>query len=449
MTSEQKLHSLPTEPSQQSKTTRKPRAVSASASRKPKSSETLWDSMDDPSTASWIASLRAGRASLTPSPASASEPQTNAGSGQTSPELLTSPTPGCSSGKTSQGSFGTPTAILRTTINGETTSQTWTTTQSSLWAEWEPFSGIWPRWGLCLRGEVYELPKWAPHTAARGSLSLRVTPEECETPGLNLWGTPQSHDANGGDPKRVGRFGTEHGGRNLADDVTLWRPPDAPKTGGVSPHTTTQGNGHQVTIAEQAEMWMTPSVPNGGRKMTPEDVANKGATSAGKRQVGLENQTEFWKTPHGLQYKPEAGDPGGGGEFAKQVENWQSPTARDWKSETGSEGNRYDKTPNLSRQVYRIPETFYSLPARPLPFGMTFSQRLRILLPLCRQLRRRLPSPYRKAGSIFRRKLNPDFVDWLMGWPAGWSSAGRAFSAEEMESYLSRQRLLLRYLLNG
>jgi hypothetical protein len=34
-----------------------------------------------------------------------------------------------------------------------------------------------------------------------------------------LWPTPQSHDAAKGDLERVGRFGTEHGGRNLNDTI--------------------------------------------------------------------------------------------------------------------------------------------------------------------------------------------------------------------------------------
>lgn len=81
--------------------------------------------------------------------------------------------------------------------------------------------------------------------------------------------------------------------------------------------------------------------------------------------------------------------------------------------------------------------------------GLPFSQRVRILLRLCRQLRLRLPSPYNKARSIFKRKLNPDFVDWLMGWPAGWSSDARACSAEEMVLYHFKQRWSLRCLLGG
>jgi hypothetical protein len=34
-----------------------------------------------------------------------------------------------------------------------------------------------------------------------------------------LWPTPQAHDATKGNPERVGRFGTEHGGRNLNDTI--------------------------------------------------------------------------------------------------------------------------------------------------------------------------------------------------------------------------------------
>ena len=47
-------------------------------------------------------------------------------------------------------------------------------------------------------------------------------------------------------------------------------------------------NGAQVTIAMQARMWLTPTVPNGGRSVSAELVASKGMTEDGqKRTVGL------------------------------------------------------------------------------------------------------------------------------------------------------------------
>jgi hypothetical protein len=262
----------------------------------------------------------------------------------------------------------------------------------------------------------------------------------------NSWSTPNAHDSTGRRSENASMADHHYSPHDLVTEAELWRTPDAPKAGGARTHTTSAGDGHQFTIADQAEMWHTPNVPNGGRKMTLADVIAKGATEKGKRQVGLENQEMFWPardsrdpnlmsyqersgtskgeqlnnfvehhwiTPHGLTYNPDS-DLGGGGEFAEQAANW-------------------DLRPGLPT----------------MPHGLEFWQRFRILRRLCRRLRQVLPSPYRKGRSIFKRKLNPDFVDWLMGWPPGWSSAGRVFSAAEMASYLSRQRMYLRSLLDG
>jgi hypothetical protein len=40
-----------------------------------------------------------------------------------------------------------------------------------------------------------------------------------------MWPTPQAHDAAMGNADRVGRYGTEHGGRNLNDWVAMWPTP--------------------------------------------------------------------------------------------------------------------------------------------------------------------------------------------------------------------------------
>jgi len=83
-----------------------------------------------------------------------------------------------------------------------------------------------------------------------------------------LWTTPQAHDSAGGNPKRVRRHGTKHGCANLADDVMLWRTPDAPGSGGPRNRQNSIGNGHQVTIAEQAEHFSlpAPTTPTPGAK---------------------------------------------------------------------------------------------------------------------------------------------------------------------------------------
>ena len=50
-----------------------------------------------------------------------------------------------------------------------------------------------------------------------------------------------------------------------------------------------------------------------------------------------------------------------------------------------------------------------------------------------------------KSPSTSARRLNPDFVDWLMGLPPGWTD----YAPLETASYLSRVRSLLRFYLGG
>lgn len=74
-----------TDASPPSNTTEQPLSGSAGDSRRRESSKRLWDSMADPSTASWIASLQASRANRIPWPGHAAAPETNDGSGPISP----------------------------------------------------------------------------------------------------------------------------------------------------------------------------------------------------------------------------------------------------------------------------------------------------------------------------------------------------------------------------
>ncbi len=399
-----KLHSPNSAPLQPSKTIPKPRKDSTSASRKPKSSETFYSSMEDPSTASWIASLRAGRANPTQSPADAKEQATSAGSGATSSASSAKPGPLSSSERTSQGSSGTPIAVLAG--NG------WMSPQMTLLAEWERFSGIWPRWGLMRGGEAYELPTWAPRTAGRESSYWPTADAQVINEGeshdlvaqVEQWPTPNARDEkNPTNPSgaRAARKAEQGWTVDLNDVAAHWQ------TQATDSFRSRGGDRKdEMGLDQQARFWPGPK---------QRDWKNgEGIGGLNRHAPDLSVAAPQWKTPHGLQYKPEEGDPGGGGEFAKQVENWESSPL-----------------------------------AHPIRTGLPFWQRYRILRLLCQELTQRLPSPYKRGRSIFKRKLNPNFVDWLMGWPAGWSSVDRVFSAEEMESYRSRLRRSLANLLGG
>lgn len=71
----------------------------------------------------------------------------------------------------------------------------------------EPYCWTWPKRGSMRNGIVYPRPKLELGTKGKDS---------------GLWPTPQAHDSTPGNPKRVGRFGTKHGGRNLNDMAAIF-----------------------------------------------------------------------------------------------------------------------------------------------------------------------------------------------------------------------------------
>lgn len=83
------------------------------------------------------------------------------------------------------------------------------------------------------------------------------------------------------------------------------------------------------------DLWPTPNVPNGGRGMSAENVAAKGDTEAGKRQVPLEAATKHWPTPRTItgggesaERKKELGrEDAGGGDLQAAADLWQTPAA--------------------------------------------------------------------------------------------------------------------------
>lgn len=164
--------------------------------------------------------------------------------------------------------------LLGSLARWDPASSSWKTPQCSLVEGLDEFSETWPRWGSMRNGASWARMMPALPTSESGSgfwptpcasevgprletlqakdgtepkLGARVyrqTPKglvnQTRTLGLMVrvvqtWPTPQAHDCHPGNPARVGRFGTKHGGRNLNDEVAMWPTPTAMKdTGGAA-----------------------------------------------------------------------------------------------------------------------------------------------------------------------------------------------------------------------
>lgn len=137
--------------------------------------------------------------------------------------------------------------------------------------------------------------------------------------------------------------------------------------------------------------WATPNVPNGGRSATHAVMkANSAYTPEGvKVQIGLEHQARHWSTPSAHDGRRPGSD-------ATSTQG-ATPTSRDWKD--GAEPSENVATNSLlGRQAPRITR-----------------DGLLSLLPADW-----ISSPLR---------LNPRFVEWLMGWGIDWTVCDSAETA--------------------
>jgi len=124
-------------------------------------------------------------------------------------------------------------------------------------------------------------------------------------------------------------------------------------------------------------LWHTPNVPNGGRVNPPEMSPTGILPNGQKRQVGLEHQVrmverQMWPTPTkavGLGGPGNSGRDGGDNLRTAVAKALPTPNARDWRSGKGRQDNGHSP---------QLPE-------------------------------------------VIGGQLNPTWVEWLMGWPLGWT----------------------------
>ena len=169
-------------------------------------------------------------------------------------------------------------------------------------------------------------------------------------------------------------------------------------------------------------LWHTPDPPGGGRS-NPPDMDPAGRMPDGsKRQVGLANQVAMverglWPTPHGICGDgPRRAGPSGN-ELGRAVNRSLVPTpsARDWKSGHASDATFGKTARPLNEFVVRYPTP-----------RATDGQKMTSLSRERRAAGREPDSlPEYVRDELGSGSLNPDWVEWLMGFPEGWTDLGR------------------------
>lgn len=218
------------------------------------------------------------------------------------------------------------------------------------------------------------------------------------------WPTPKVLQG-GPNSKRAERGA---GGPDLQEAVQVWATPTAHER----THTPRKVD-HGEQLANQVDQWSTPRASD-GEKGGPNQ-------SFGAGGVPLPAQTVGWATPRVSMIKangnPERfGGRLGQGNIEDQVVRWPTPSVADVTGgRTSRSGDRKDEL---------LLNTMASALASSLPAPETETHGL--------------------PSSPERRTLNPRFVEWLMGWPAGWTSF--ECSATELSRFKADMRSALSQL---
>lgn len=338
--------------------------------------------------AQWIASCRAIPANPTVSPAEASELRTIDGYSTVS---STSSTPAglvVSGGKTSRG--------MRTDSSGCSFRH-------------------WKGWVAALRSEY----------SARKNSALPT-----DASGCSLWPTATASMAEKGSANQSATGGTDPltpvAIRWTAPD---WRTPNAKMAehGPMSPEYR-HSAGQTISLDDQATHWRTPQAGDSTRGAK----SQRGASSTYRDRAGrhsLVTEASAWMTPQTVDAgrarapRPKTGHPrdlenegNWRADLKDQASVWPTPMTRDHRSGHSQKSDE-DLWGKKGKPLERVATTHSSALDPAIPAGPTSSPE--------------------------RRTLNPLFVEWLMGWPIGWTGSGPVETAsshwwQAMRGELSR-----------
>lgn len=216
------------------------------------------------------------------------------------------------------------------------------------------------------------------------------------------------------------------------------------------------GNGFGLTIAQAVAMWPTMMAADDGHKVIP--------TSA---QAGLIGAVALWETPSVALTEGSRKSRGGKrsgellltGQAEGMPQVWPTMTALDRPRtpETLAKSAAYRKAKanqnTVPKYLGEVVQDFshpFTHQAHPIPDGPALSKLRRFVLRQYRMLNSpKLPSWKRLrvwCDRSLRRKLNPQFVEWMHGWPTGWTDSGNAVT--EFQAYVQRSRGELLRLLS-
>lgn len=269
------------------------------------------------------------------------------------------------------------------------------------------------------------------------------TPRDALTGQSQKWSTPTARDMNGANPpETIARKKAQgHGARMLNDDAVNWptvtardgdtrRMPTKPGTAAwdnkIARGAVNAAGMPSDDLSSAASAWPTPTDMMTGDRGSPETFEARRARMKERHQgrtgngcgIDLGMAAKTWPTPNTMPEAPNNSKNRGNGEIRERTTpqglgdvatRWPTPAARDFKGENsdghleaGTGRKHLDQLPNFIAHVFSHPDPQAAS-------GQTLFE----------------------IVHTSRRRLNPAFVCWLMGWPWFWMRAEPINSAAQ------------------
>lgn len=249
----------------------------------------------------------------------------------------------------------------------------------------DPSSVAWPSSGTMQSGACSARTASAPPMNGDGSSSWATPTEWLQEENPETWERRRQDLAAKG-------YNANGAGRPLDMQASSWPSPRAEDSEAIGNHP-----GQRDSLYAEVQQWPTPVVPNGGRTTNTSSYREDGS----KRQVILDAIVQHWPTPT-------AGDANSSG-----------------SRNTGTQAHNGVSLTDMVTTGDSVGRDSHSFP--PVP----------------------AISSCGSECSPKHRRLNPLFVEWLMGWPIGWTSVqtDSGSQATGLSLWRSRMRFALSRLV--
>lgn len=426
-------------------------------------------SMANRGAARWISSLPDSHANRSQSPAKDSEPKTSVGSGQTSSASFGKFNPDGSFSKTSLSLFpeeSGPSSVdwpnsgmMRGGMcSARRTAEPRTTDVGSSWSRNE-----------------YPTPTASAYGSSQNEGQIPHKRPTAGTPSLESWArgewrTPQASDGEGG--VMIPREGADPK-LKLRDQGANWPTPMAADDGNkMTPQSKISGllgaartwpsprsedgescgnhPGAQDSLTGITRDWPTPKARTGGPNSNRENRPEAGGPDLQEAAIDWPTpKVSDWKGADRAREENRSGDRHSGDGLATAAPNWPTPGARDWKDAGTVKPRSEGGTGAFEGRMDQLPRVATNWPTPTWKDGESSGSRTNpesnanpgtsLTDATCRSSHQGLRiSSCGPNCSTEHRRLNPLFVEWLMGWPLGWTDFGTVGT----ELYLFRRHTL-------